>query len=162
MAKEHEALLNNFEALGENYCTNFRAILGKSETAKLLDIYEPGLSQGLGGLSKMLMAKHNAMPKKDRDAQNRIVALSGVLDMVKAANKMLGEGSIDSSYTLAFASELFPKIKRFLRLMHSIEENTEEDFTLRFIDDVINNIIKFATDGAIRRPQQLPPAPDED
>ncbi len=33
MAKEFETLLNDFQALGKNYCSNFRGIFGKSEAS---------------------------------------------------------------------------------------------------------------------------------
>ena len=161
MTKELETLLSEFQTLGENYCANVRTVLGESEATKMVDIYEAGLRKSMAGVSELFMAKYNGELKEERASHDRMTAMSGGLEMLEAANKVVGGASIKDRSVLIAAKRIIEKVKLFLRLEFLVRPGEQADLILRLVDDFFDNITELLSEENRPRPPVEPHLPPE-
>lgn len=115
MASEFKSFLAEFSRLANNYCENAKRIALTPDDAKLVEIYQAGLTTACEGLRRALSNEYDSAPREWRRQADEYVALTGALQMFKTANERIGKGSMKSDGALSRAGGIFHKGKQVLR-----------------------------------------------
>jgi hypothetical protein len=107
MAGEFKSVLREFSLLAQHYCENAQKVAPSPDHAKLVHAYEAGLATACASLEQSLRAHYDAAEVEWQRGADGCVALSGVLQMTKAANADLVKHAFQNADALCESAGIF-------------------------------------------------------
>jgi hypothetical protein len=115
MHGEFKALLKGFAQFTDNYCENAKKVVPNHDYAKLVGVYQAGLSGAVDGLTQLLTDHYDKADKELRQQMDGYVKASGALPLIEAANKVIGPRSLNDPGALHASGNIAEKLKTIMR-----------------------------------------------
>jgi hypothetical protein len=139
MANEFTNCIDQFSALGKNYCSSAKKVLPTMDMKKLVEIYEAGLSTSMSTVSEALKSQYNELSDDEKQSVDSAVASTGAVAMLQKANEWFGHSPITGT-AVAAGANLFEKVKPLIKDWVGVQKGSTTEKVLDFIDKIIDNV----------------------